>query len=141
MRPCASKPGRPFGPPTKSPISPARGTARTPAKLPVGVVRRTNAGRRDPVDGHRVAKLLNVENAVVDIVTLNGDVFRATGTDAIEAVMLLKPSALEGRRLKWKKHAWAIHNLIGHPIMQIMAWMGLGRAAVRFHDWTTPTPR
>lgn len=86
-------------------------------------------------------RIAEIENAVVDIETLDGEVFRATGTDAIEAVMLLKPSALEGRRLKWKKHAWAIHNLVGHPIMQIMAWMGFGQAAVRFHDWTTPTPR
>lgn len=65
----------------------------------------------------------------------------ARGNDAIEAVMLLKPSALEGRRLKWPKHAWAFHNLVGHPVMQILAWLRLYEAAIRFHDWTTPAPR
>jgi len=77
-------------------------------------------------------------------VTLNtrDGVFTARGFDAIEAVMMLKPSALEGRRgLKWRKNAWAFHNLIGHPIVQILSWMGMKKKAVRFHDWTTPAPR
>lgn len=89
----------------------------------------------------REVQIAEIEDAVVDVVTLDGEVFRASGTDAIEAVMLIKPSALEGRRLKWKRHAWAIHNLVGHPLMQILAWVGLKRAAIRIHDLTTPTPR
>lgn len=76
-----------------------------------------------------------------DIVMKSGDVYRASGFDAIEAVMAIKPSALEGRRLKWHKHAWAFHNMIGHPMMQIMAWVGLKKTAIWFHDWTTPRPR
>ncbi len=86
-------------------------------------------------------KIADVEDAIVDIVCIDGQVYRASGTDAIEAVMAIKPSAIEGRRLRWKRHAWAVHNLIGHPGMQLLAWMGFKRAAIRLHDITTPTPR
>jgi hypothetical protein len=79
--------------------------------------------------------------ARVEIVTKSGARHVAEGNDAIETVMLLKPSALEGRRLNWPKHAWAVHNLIGHPVMQVLAWLRFYRAAIRFHDWTTPAPR
>ena len=85
--------------------------------------------------------IANVEWASVKIITHSGEEWEATGIDAIEAVMLMKPSALEGRRLKWQQGAWVFHNLVGHPVMQIMAWMGFKRQAVRFHDFTTPTPK
>lgn len=45
------------------------------------------------------------------------------GPEAFNLVMELCPSALEGEQAKYKKHAWAIHNLIGHPLMQIFAWL------------------
>ncbi len=80
-----------------------------------------------------------VTEEVVIVTTTEGD-FIATGFHAIEAVMAIKPSAMEGRRLRWRKGAWAVHNMIGHPVMQILAWFGFGAAAVRFHDWTTPRP-
>ncbi len=65
---------------------------------------------------------------------------RLTGTDALEAVMTLKPSALEGRRLRWLKNRWAFHNMVGHPVMQILAWLGFHNAAIRVHDRTVPFP-
>lgn len=65
----------------------------------------------------------------------------AKGFDAIEATMLLKPSALEGRRLKWNKGAWAFHNVVAHPLMQFLAWLRLYKAAIWLHDATTPQPR
>jgi hypothetical protein len=83
----------------------------------------------------------SIEEELAIVHMKNGTYFCATGFDAIEAVMVLKPSALEGRRLKWRKGAWAFHNMIGHPVMQIMAWLGFKRAAIRFHDYTTPRPR
>lgn len=86
-------------------------------------------------------RIADIENEIVDIIARNGAVYRAEGNDAIEAVMALKPSALEGRRLKWKKNAWVVHNLVGHPGMQLLAWMGFHKSAIRFHDWTTPRPR
>ena len=99
--------------------------------------------------GEKLIPLENVDYVTIDdiesehavVVTKSGECFSARGFDAIEAVMALKPSALEGRRLKWHKHAWAFHNMVGHPVMQIMVWLGFKKAAIRFHDYTTPTPR
>ncbi len=65
----------------------------------------------------------------------------ARGFDAIDAVMALRPSALEGRRMKWRKGAWAVHNLIGHPCMEILARLHFYKAALRIHDATVPAPR
>jgi hypothetical protein len=62
------------------------------------------------------------------------------GIQAIEALMLLKPSALENRRLRWKKGAWILHNLVGHPLMQILAFFRLYRLAMKAHDGTVPRP-
>jgi hypothetical protein len=67
--------------------------------------------------------------------------YEARGFDAVEAVMCLRPSALEGKRIKWRSGAWALHNIVGHTGTQILAWLGYKRAAVRFHDWTTPSAR
>lgn len=64
----------------------------------------------------------------------------ADGVHAIEALMELKPSALEGRRLKWAKRAWMLHNLVGHPVMQVLALFRLYRASIRIHDATVPRP-
>jgi hypothetical protein len=83
----------------------------------------------------------SIEHAEVDIVTNDGETFKAMGFDAIEAIWAFKPSAVEGRRLKWKKGAWAFHNIVGHPLMQFLAWVGLTRLAVVLHDATTPVPR
>lgn len=93
-----------------------------------------------PVDHIKRVDISDVEHERVVIWTKERQ-YIAEGFDAIEAVMVLKPSALEGRRIKWPKGAWAFHNIVGHPLMQVMAWLGYGRAAVRFHDWTTPRPR
>jgi hypothetical protein len=81
-----------------------------------------------------------IEQGEAVIVTHDGDRFSVFDVDAIEAIMVLKPSSLEGKRLKWKKNAWAVHNLIAHPLMQILAWMGLKKLAIRIHDATIPTP-
>jgi hypothetical protein len=87
------------------------------------------------------ADISSLEQGVVTIHMKDGGVHEARGFDAIEAVMALKPSAVEGMRLRWRPHAWAFHNLVAHPGVQLLAWCGLKRAAVRFHDWTTPAPR
>jgi hypothetical protein len=63
------------------------------------------------------------------------------GIQAIEAVMALKPSALEGRRLRWAKRAWALHNLVGHPAMQLLSFLRLYKCAMWIHDITVPTPK
>jgi hypothetical protein len=82
-----------------------------------------------------------LENGEVDIITYDGTTHTARGFDAIEAVWAIKPSAMEGRRLKWKKGAWAFHNLVAHPLMQLLAWCGMTRRAIWLHDVTTPYPQ
>lgn len=68
----------------------------------------------------------------------DGQCYRLDGADAIEAVLLLKPSLTEGLRLKWQKRAWAVHNLIGHPGMQLLAWIGLPKLGLALHEATIP---
>ncbi len=65
----------------------------------------------------------------------------AHGNDAIEVVLAVAPSALEGKRLTWVRGQWALHNLVGHPVMQLLAWLRRYRAALWIHDWTVPRPR
>ena len=86
-------------------------------------------------------RLGEIERGEVTLVAAGGREFVARGFDAVEAVMLTRPGALEGRRLRWRKGAWAMHNILAHPAMQVLAWLGHGRAAVRLHDATTPFPR
>lgn len=85
--------------------------------------------------------ITGIERGSVEVVMKDGSVHVSEGFDAIETVMALKPSAVEGLRLRWRPHAWAFHNLVAHPVVQLLAWTGHKRAAVRFHDWTTPMPR
>lgn len=85
--------------------------------------------------------IVSIENEEATIITKGGERFTALGFDAIEAVMCFKPSALEGRRLRWNKGAWAFHNVVGHPLMQLLAWLRMPRLAIILHDATTPTPR
>lgn len=60
------------------------------------------------------------------------------GIYAIEALLLLKPSALEGTHVRWIRHAWITHNLLGHPVMQLLALCGLHKAALWIHEVTVP---
>lgn len=69
-----------------------------------------------------------------------GRVLEAHDFDAFEIVMLLHPAALEGRRLRWAKNAWAFHNLVAHPLMQLMVWLGFKKLAIQLHDATVPKP-
>lgn len=94
-----------------------------------------------PINEVRRVDIARLEQGEVDIHTFEGITYTALGFDAIEAVWVMKPSALEGRRLKWKKGAWAFHNVVAHPLVQVLAWFGMTRRAVWLHDITTPKPR
>jgi len=65
----------------------------------------------------------------------------ASGPDAIELMMAVRPAALEGKRLRFARHAWAVHNLVGHPLMQILVWIGARQLGLAVHDATVPRPR
>lgn len=85
--------------------------------------------------------LNNMKNQYI-IVTLDNDqeVF-VSGFFALELIWLVKPSALEGNNfIKWKRHVWNIHNLFGHPLMQVLSWFRLYSLAIWIHDITTPKP-
>ena len=72
---------------------------------------------------------------------IDGSQRTASGFALLELLMAVRPSALEGHRaIKWVKFAWCIHNLIGHPMMQICAWMGWFKLAMWWHDSTVPRP-
>lgn len=63
-----------------------------------------------------------------------------SGFFAVELLWMLKPSALEGKRLRWKKNIWIIHNIIAHPLMQILAFFKCYKLAMWIHDSTVPKP-
>jgi len=62
------------------------------------------------------------------------------GPEAFNILMRLCPEALEGENVKYKRGAWAVHNLIGHPLMQILSWLGFTRLGLKIHDATVPNP-
>ena len=37
--------------------------------------------------------------------------------------------------------SWAVHNLIGHPLMQILNTIGLSQLATKVHDNTLPVKK
>lgn len=98
--------------------------------------------------GNTIVKLADIER--IDITSLEEGritIFGAGGAalvaedfDAFEILMLLHPAAMEGRRLRWAKHAWAFHNLVAHPLMQVMVWLGFKKRAIWLHDVTVPKP-
>lgn len=94
-----------------------------------------------PFSRVKTVNIGSIEKEIAIIVDVDGNEYVAEGFDAIEAVMAVKPSALEGRRLKWNKNAWVMHNFFGHPIMQFLALIGFKKTAIWIHDVTTPRPR
>lgn len=69
-----------------------------------------------------------------------GDSEVVEGPQAFNVVMALCPDALEGEGGKYQRHAWAVHNLIGHPLMQLCAWLHLTPLGLKIHDLTVPNP-
>lgn len=67
---------------------------------------------------------------------------KLTGFDVLELLWLIKPSTLEGNPdIRFVKHSWSIHNLIAHPIMQILSYLRLYKWAIFVHDITIPKPQ
>lgn len=69
---------------------------------------------------------------------LTGDTVE--GQQAIDIIMQLNPSMLEGKRFKFIKHMWAMHNLFAHPALQILSWLGKSELGFKIHDATVPRP-
>lgn len=68
---------------------------------------------------------------------------RVEGIPALTLIYKLQPSALEGLKgLKYGKQTWVIHNLFGHPALQVLAWMGQHKLGFWIHDvLTSPQPK
>lgn len=60
------------------------------------------------------------------------------GIQAFDAINQLHPSAVEGVRLTFGWNTWVVHNLVAHPLMQILAFARLHKAAFWVHDGTVP---
>jgi hypothetical protein len=82
----------------------------------------------------------DIENLQAVITMNTGMQVGVSGLNALELAMQIKPSVLESKRLRWPKFAWAVHNLVGHPLMQILAFFGAYSLAFRVHDGTVPKP-
>jgi hypothetical protein len=93
-----------------------------------------------PLSSVQSVDISRLESCGVAVILHANGTAEAREFDAFEAVMLVHPSALEGRRLRWAKHAWAFHNLVAHPLMQVMVWCGFKRQAIWLHDVTVPKP-
>lgn len=73
----------------------------------------------------------------IQILTDHG-MFKAEGAFAVRILLELKPESLEGRRVRWIKRSWTVHNLIGHPAMEILSRLGWTRLGLKIHDATVP---
>ena len=89
------------------------------------------------VDCHRLER--DVEVYVKYFYERENDVVR--GQPAIDLLMQLNPSILEGKRLKFIRHAWALHNLVAHPLLQVFSWLKLTKLGMMIHDTTVPKPK
>jgi hypothetical protein len=76
----------------------------------------------------------------VSVLLRTGRRFDLEGQQALDLVMAIKPSAVEGKRLRFARQAWAFHNLIAHPGLQILVWLGLTKLGMKLHDSTIPRP-
>ena len=83
----------------------------------------------------------DIENLRIDAHLITGDIIRIEGLEAIELAMSANPSIIEGKRFSFSKGAWIVHNLIGHPLMQLFALCRLYRFAIWIHDKTIPKPK
>lgn len=81
-----------------------------------------------------------VKDNHINVYYQNKDFECVNGMEATNLIMTICPSAIDGARAKHVKHSWAIHNLIGHPLMQILTWLHLTRLAIWVHDHTVPEP-
>ena len=61
-----------------------------------------------------------------------------SGMDAVEFLMNVHPGALEGSGVRWLRRSWMLHNLFGHPAMEILCRLGFTRLGLKIHDDTVP---
>ncbi len=82
----------------------------------------------------------NIEDLRLRVDFKSGSAIDVIGIQVIDILMVVKPSALESRRMRWYRHIWSFHNLVGHPVMQVLAFFKYYKAAIWVHDVTVPRP-
>lgn len=87
-----------------------------------------------------IADFSDIENLRVHVTLTTGERILVEDIDAMELGMLIKPSVLENRRLRWPRWSWVVHNVFGHPILQVLALFKLYKWAFWVHDATVPRP-
>jgi hypothetical protein len=81
-----------------------------------------------------------LETGIITIEMQDGTSHVASEFNAYRIAIDHASKALEGKRLRWVKYAWLIHNWVGHPLLQLLALCGLYRQAMWVHDITSPKP-
>lgn len=83
-----------------------------------------------------------LEQGYVQVYHINNDIPEGVrNAEALQLIMMLYPSVLEGKRGRYWKLAWAVHNLIAHPVMQILSMLYLHKWAIWVHEVTVPCPK
>ena len=83
-----------------------------------------HVGRGEVVDGrHRCLKLLDRGETEIRAIFLTAE--------DMEAAMIK-------RRVKKHRFSFALHNLIGHPVMEVLHWFGRDDWGDKVHAWTLP---
>lgn len=96
------------------------------------------AGRVFRLDDVTSADFSRIEQLEATVTLRDGQVFELRGIDALEGAFAIKPTAVEGKQLRYAHFAWLVHNLIGHPLMQLLALCKLYRWAFWVHDASAP---
>lgn len=99
------------------------------------------AGRVFRLDAVTFADFSKLPELEVGVTLSTGERFKAYDIDALELAYALKPSVVEGRRLKHARYSWLVHNVIAHPLMQVLAMCGCYKTAFWVHDSTVPKVR
>lgn len=89
----------------------------------------------------RAIDVARLAEGSITLTLMDGRRLPVIGIQAFDAVLALQPAALEGVRLSFGWNAWVLHNLVAHPLMQVLALCRLPKAALWVHDRTVPKPR
>jgi hypothetical protein len=100
-------------------------------------------GRLYRVDDIRAVDIKDIDRLEIRIQVGDSAMFyrKLEGMDTVNFIYRFYPHLLEGKRLKFIKHGWMIHNLIGHPLMQLLCFFKCYKLGMRIHDKTIPKPR
>lgn len=90
---------------------------------------------------HYIDYSLYVKSGIISIHFKGGRVVNVKTPESTNIIMTLCPNALEGHEAKYYKNAWMIHNLIGHPLMQLCSMLHLTSLGIKIHDATIPQPK